>query len=81
MVLGPLPDRLLLMAIPGSPSYRPGKLLLGQQHKGGLMVARAHCTFPSNDLIACLEFPVALVIIPQHRGNNWLCSRNEPAPC
>lgn len=45
------------------------------------MVARAHCTFPSNDLIACLEFPVALVIIPQHRGNNWLCSRNEPAPC
>lgn len=45
------------------------------------MVAQAHSAFRSNDLIACLEFPVALMITPQNGGNNWLRSHGERAPC
>lgn len=59
----------------------PGKLSENQQYKGGLMVAQSCCVFPSNDLIIYLEFPVALMIIPQNGGNNWLCSHGERAPC
>lgn len=61
-------------------SHFPGKLSQNQQYKRSLMVAQAR-VFPSNDLIACLEFPVALMIIPQNRRNIWLCSHGERAAC
>lgn len=47
-----------------------GKSSPDQQYQGGLVVAQARCVFPSNDLIARLELPVALMITPQNRGNN-----------
>lgn len=63
------------------PCPPPGEPSPDQRHKAGLTVAQARCAFPRNDLIACLELPVALMIIPRNRGNNWLRSRCERAPC
>lgn len=63
MVLGLAPARLAARdaagvgTMPISPclDHHPGKHSPDQQYKG-VLVAQAHCDFPSNDLIACLEF-------------------------
>lgn len=82
----PLPDWLLVVLQEwgrclAPPAFPASQVSHPQTNNArGLTVAQAGCAFPSNDLIACLEFPASLMITPQNRGNNWLCSHSERAP-